>query len=109
MTVSRKRVSSWPTYLVKDIPEVDRRVLSALAALRNTSVSDVIRSMLCLRFRLQCPQESYSYDPDRDNGGTTLLLRMQPKLAKALTREAEKQGVSKRSIIIETIRKGLPL
>lgn len=100
--MSRRRVASWPTYLLKQIPPQERRLLSAEAAAQNVSVNDIIRFILCARYNLNCPRESYRYDPDRDQGATNLLLRLQPKLAKALDREAA-GGESKRAIILDAI------
>jgi predicted HicB family RNase H-like nuclease len=66
-------------------------------------VSDVVRGLLCARYRLKCPQESYRYEPDRDTGARTFLLRLQPRLARALELECSRTGLSRRQIILETI------
>lgn len=99
----RKLVSDWPKYLLKNIPEPERRCLSGTAAAQNISVSDVVRSVLCERYRLVCPPESYSYASARDTCATTLLLRLQPRLAQRIEREAARTGKTKRRIILETI------
>lgn len=101
--MKKRRVSSWPAYLLKNIPEYERRCLSGAAAAHNISVSDVVRSVLCERYRLDCPPESYGYAAARDTAATTILLRLQPKLARALERERERTGKPKRRIILEAI------
>ena len=99
----RKRIADWPTYLLKNIPESDRRRLSGSAADQNISVSDVVRGLLCARYRLDCPRESYRYEPDRDRGARTILLRLQPRLNSALELEVSRTGSSKRRIILDVI------
>lgn len=99
----RKRAVDFPTYLLKGIPEPERRSLSHQAAAQNTSVSDVVRKILCKRYRLVCPQQSTYYDAARDTGSTTLLLRLHPNLVVALERHAANTGQSRRQLILETI------
>lgn len=96
-------VRKWPTYLLANIPEASRRALSEEAASRDSSVADVVRSILCARLRLHCPSESSRYALEQDTGATSLLLRLQPKLARALDREAARTGYSKRRIILDFI------
>ena len=102
-----KRVSAWPSYLLKDIPESERRSLSALAAAQNISVSDVIRRLLCARYKLDCPPLSYQYDAGRDGGNPDILLRLQPKLKAKLELEAGRTRRSKRDIMLEAITQGV--
>ena len=97
-------VSTWPTYLLKRIPENARSQLSSEAQQRNVSIQDVIRSILCNRYRLVCPQTSFRYEPARDGGvSATIHLRLQRKLKRALDREAEQSGRSLRDIILTAI------
>jgi len=98
-----KRVARFPSYLLKDIPPDQRLRLSEQAAAQNISVSDVIRRLLCARYKLDCPPESYRYDPDRDGGNPTILLRLQPKLVAKLKLEAERTSQSRRAIILDAI------
>ena len=99
----RKRITDWPTYLLKNVPESERRRLSQSAAAQNVSVSDVVRGLLCARYRLDCPRESYSYQAERDQGARTILLRLQPRLNSALELEVSRTGTSKRRIILDVI------
>ena len=99
-------------YLLKDIPESERRLLSATAAAPNISVADLVRSILCARYRLDSAQQSTNYNTEKDTGSTTLLLRLHPNLDAKLKRERARTGRSQRRIIIETItahyKKGEP-
>lgn len=99
---ARRLVTWWPTYLLKSIPEKTRSRLTDEARDRDVSVSDVIRQTLCARYGLHCPQASYHYD-SRDAGSRTMLLRLQPKLRKALDAEAEEAGVPLRMLILDTL------
>lgn len=91
-------------YLLTGLPESERQYLSDSAAARNISVADVVRSILCGRYRLVCPQRSTHYNAERDTGSATLLLRLHPNLDAALKRERARTGRSQRRIIIETIQ-----
>ncbi len=91
-------------YLLKGIPDSERRALSAEAGARNISVADVVRAILCDRYRLRCPQQSTHYNAARDGGSTTLLLRLHPNLDAKLKRERARTGRSQRRLIIEAIQ-----
>ena len=97
-------VSRWPAYLLKRVPENLRSELSSEARERNVSLQDVIRQALCDRYRLNCPQASFRYEPDRDSGGSaTIHLRLQKKLKRALDAEAAQSGLSLRTIIVDAL------
>lgn len=98
-------VTQWPTYLLTNIPDGHRQALSGEAQAGDRSVADVVRSILCRQMRLNCPDESHHYTPDQDTGATTILLRMQPKLARALEREVARSGSPKRRIILKAIER----
>jgi hypothetical protein len=91
-------------YLLKGLSYTERRLLSESAATRNVSVADVVRSILCDRYRLRCPQQSMRYDAARDKGSTTLLLRLHPNLDAKLKRERARTGRSQRRLILEAIQ-----
>lgn len=91
-------------YLLTGLPESERRFLTASAAARNISIADVVRSILCARYRLVCPQVSTHYNAAKDSGTTTtLLLRLHPNLDAKLKRERTRTGRSQRRLIIEAI------
>jgi hypothetical protein len=91
-------------YLLKDIPDFERKSLSWEASGRNISVADVVRAILCQKYRLRCPQLSTHYNAERDTGSTTLLLRLHPNLDAKLKRERARTGRSQRRLIIEAIQ-----
>lgn len=91
-------------YLLTDISKSDRAALSDEAGSRNVSVADVVRAILCNRYRLRCPQESTHYNAERDTGSTTLLLRLHPNLDAKLKRERARTGRSQRRLILEAIQ-----
>lgn len=101
---SRKRVADFPRYLLTDIPPEHRAWLSVQAADQDISVADIIRRHLCARYRLDCPPESYGYRAAFDKQTTTMVLRLQPRLAQRLERDVARTGRSKRSIILDTIK-----
>lgn len=104
MTPHRKIVSTWPAYLLKRVPADLRAALILEAEARDRSVQDVIRQHLCRRFRLSCPSESYHHD-GRHTRSENILLRMQPKLHRALHETAERTGKPMRTIILETLER----
>lgn len=96
-------VADWPQYLITNVPAELRGLLSEEASELTVSVSDVVRTILCRRYRMKCPPESYRYDAGRDTGAANMLLRMQPKLAVVLERQSKRTGVTKRQIILDAI------
>lgn len=98
-----RRVANWPQYLLKDIPAAHRQWLSHQAAQFDVSVADVIRGLLCNRYKLRCPKESYRYNAEQDKQSASMVLRLQPRLSTLLDREAARRGWSKRRIILDTI------
>jgi predicted HicB family RNase H-like nuclease len=104
MTPHRKIVSTWPSYLLKRIPPHLRSAISADACERDVSVQDIVRGHLCKRLSLHCPPESSRYDSDRDSRTSEqLLLRLQPKLHRAIVRTSAEAGQTMREIILETL------
>jgi hypothetical protein len=97
------RITDWPQYLLVNVPEDIRQAISAERERDRLAVSDIVRSALCDRYRLHCPPEPYRYELGRDMGARNMLLRLPPKLWKALDREAKQPGKTKRSIILETL------
>lgn len=100
---SRSRVAKFPQYLLKDIPAAHRQWLSHQAAEFDVSVADVIRGLLCHRYKLKCPKESYRYNAEQDKQAASMVLRLQPRLNDRIDREAARRGWSKRRIILDTI------
>jgi hypothetical protein len=97
------RITDWPQYLLVNVPEDLRQAISTESRSELIAVSDVVRTILCARYRLHCPPESYRYELGKDMGSRNMLLRLPPKLFRALDREAKKPGKTKRSIILEAL------
>lgn len=100
---SRERVTDWPAYLLTEIPAELRAAISADSARRELAVADVVREILCRRFRLHCPPDPSTYTPGRDKGARTLLLRMPPKLTNWLGRDSRAKRQSIRTTILEIL------
>ncbi len=92
---------SWPALKIKKFPPDLRAALQAEAGLRNDSIADVVRRHLCARYDLDCPPRSWLHHPRPP--GPDLYIRLQPKLKRALMREAAETGVSVRSIILQEL------
>ena len=94
----------WPAFRLRDIPPALRADLSRSAAYEGISIADVVRGHLCDRYLLVCKLQSYGYDRERDSGTTeTLLLRLDPRLKRAIAKEAKKTGRSMHSIVMQTL------
>lgn len=98
------RVTDWPQYLLNGVPPEHRQWISEQAAELDMSVADVIRRVLCRRYRMRCPQVSIEYQPEKDRQATSVVLRLQPHLARALDREVARSGHAKRRIILDAIK-----
>ena len=96
-------VDAWPTYLLNGVGETERRFLSERAAAQDCSVSDVVRGILCARYRLHCQPRSTEYRQWQDNGATNLLLRLPMKLWTSIDSDASESGETKRKIILDAI------
>ncbi len=97
-------VARWPTYLLRNVPKNLRSAVVAEAVVNDESVADVIRSILCHRYKYHCPPASDHYN---NNGGTspTILLRLQPRLHKRLRIEAKDTHTTVRAIIIRELER----
>lgn len=96
-------VQAWPTYLLKRIPEELRNRLSEEAEQQNVSVQDVVRSALCERYGLDCELVEMRYQPQKDRRSQTLLLRLHPKLFKAIGRQAFRDTAPMRDVILDVL------
>ena len=99
----RRLVAAWPSYLLVNVPELERSSLSEEAAAREMSVGDVVRDILCEKYDLSCPPKSTEHRKWQDKGASNLLVRMPPKLALALEADRVNSGQSKRQIILDAI------
>ncbi len=81
-------VTDWPAYLLRGIPYDTRLSLSEQAHADNVSLADVVRAALCHRYRMECDNASFKYQPALDTGGDIILIRFQPAVWRALKKEA---------------------
>ena len=80
-------VRSWPTYLLRDIPEETRAALEEDAEETGQPMIELIREILCSRYELDC--DPVGGRPQKPTKGTgTMLLRLQPEVWEALKEEA---------------------
>ncbi len=100
--MNRKKATTWPTYLLRDIPAPLLAAILEEATLRNDNVQDTVRRILCDRYRLDCPRIHTRHRKERGSS-PTILLRLQPKLKKALDREAARTGVAVRLVILDAL------
>ncbi len=96
-------VNRWPTYLLERVPANLRSAIALEAAEDDVSIADVIRAVLCERYKYHCPPASDHYT----GGGTspTILLRLQPRLHARLRIEAKDTHRSIRAIIISELER----
>lgn len=102
----RRRVRTWPTYLLHDVSDSLLDCLTQDARESDTSVADVIRAILCDRYDLNCPPVSHHYPAAQRPlpPEPTVLLRLQPKLHRALKRELAGHGVATfKDLILDTL------
>ncbi len=96
--------TKWQSYLLRNVPEALRSGLAQDAAEWDQSIADVVRAILCERYKYHCPPASDHYN---GAGGTssTILLRLQPRLHKRLRIEAKDTKQSVRAIIIRALER----
>ncbi len=97
-------VARWPTYLLRNVPENLRSAVVLEAAEDDVSVADVIRAVLCERYKHHCPPASDHYN-GAGGSSPTILLRLQPRLHKRLLIEAKDTHTSVRAIIIRELER----
>ena len=81
-------VTNWPSYLLRGIPGNTRAMLSMRAEHDDISLADVVRQALCARYRMDCDEASFGYQPALDTGGDVLLIRFRPDVWKRIKKEA---------------------
>jgi hypothetical protein len=91
----------WPTYLLKSIPRDIREGIEQEAG--TGSMAEVIRSILCEHYGLDCEPVIARNKFLKINGTETMVLRLQPELWSAIKRDAKKQHRPHRSVIIEAL------
>lgn len=103
-SVSKRSSSPWSTYLLKRVPEGLKADIAYEAAASSTSPANVVRSILCAHFDLDCPpRRAYlqpPFKPERD----TLFIRMQLPLFEAVKAEATLRNAPQRDVILSILK-----
>lgn len=94
-------LGDWPTYLLKSIPPDVRKGIEQEAG--TGSMAEVIRSILCEHFDMDCEPVIARNKFLKINGTETMLLRLQPELWSAIQREARRRNIPHRSVIVEAL------
>ena len=94
-------VRDWPTYLLKSIPRDIREGIEREAGAG--SMAEVIRSILCEHYGLDCEPVIARNKFLKINGTDTMVLRLQPELWSAIRKDAGKRDVPHRAVIIEAL------
>ena len=66
-------------------------------------MAEVIRSILCEHYGLDCEPVIARNKFLKINGTDTMVLRLQPELWSAIKRDASKRDIPHRSVIIEAL------
>ena len=100
-------VRSWPTYLLRDIPETTRAAIEVDAELDGVSMIEVVRAILCAHYELDCPPvETLARHGEFIPGTGTMVLRLPPELFDAINEEFHQAGSAygaKRKIVLDIL------
>lgn len=104
--MSHSRVTSWPTYLLTGVPEKTRSRLAEDAQNWNISVAEEIRTILCAHYQLKCGPVVYrvTISTNLGTGEVAFLLRLQPKLMRALRDASAETGQPVRTLILDALQ-----
>lgn len=86
-------VRSWPTYLLRDIPEATRTALEEDAEREERSLIEIIREILCSHYGLDCEPVTAAGRSKFTDGTNTMLLRLQPELWEAIRRDIAAEDI----------------
>ena len=95
-------VRDWPTYLLKNIPRDIRAGIEEEAG--EGSMAEVIRSILCEHYGLDCEPVIARNKFPKINGTEMMVLRLQPELWSAIKQDASARNIPHRSVIIEALQ-----
>ena len=94
-------MAAWTHFLLRNIDQAVLDLLTEEADAQGRGLSDLIRATLCAHYSLDCPPSGSA--SKLEYGATTQLLRLQPELYAALSEDADEQGRSVRSLILEIL------
>lgn len=95
-------VRRWPSYLITRLPDALREAIEADAEESYTSMSEVMRQILCAHYELRCESVDRFGGP-KPQGSDRFVLRVQPELFRAIKRDAEKSGTVMRTLMIDVL------
>ena len=96
-------VATWPSYLLRGVPQQTRLHMSDRALRDDVSLADVVRQALCNHYDLDCDPASYRYQPDLDTGNNVLLIRFQPDVWKLMRKETRARYGEFRRLILQSL------
>lgn len=92
---------TWTTFLLRNIDPKLLRRLNADARAEGRSFSDLVRSILCEHYSLDCPPSGAH--SKWEFGSRTQLLKLQPELFQAIKEDAAETGLSMRYLVMEAL------
>lgn len=90
----------WILFLLREIPEELLVLIRDDALEGERSLSDLMRSILCSHYELDCPP---SGSASKYGGSNTLLLRLQPELFDTIKADAAALGTPMRALILDIL------
>lgn len=103
-TASNRGLESWATYLLKRVPESLKADIAAEAAQFSTSSANVVRSILCDHYGLECEPLSTKGRPPLKVDADTMLMRLQRPLFQAIQADAASRNTTQRDVILDVLR-----
>ncbi len=91
------------TFLLRGMSQELRKRLEREAKREKISFQEVIRSILCEHYTLDCPRMSKAARPAEWTSATTILLKMPVELWVAIKRDSEESGEAMRTLVLEAL------
>ena len=93
-----------PTFLLRNISESLREHLEADAKELDRPLQEVVRSILCAHYSLDCGPKQGKQRDEQWTGAQTILLKDLPtELFAAIKKDAKETGESMRSLLIQAL------
>jgi hypothetical protein len=109
--VSDSSVRAWPSYILNGVPVNLRSAISEEARERDVSIAEVVRRILCERYKMECEPVtlrrggSVGYDPEKDAGAQRIIIRVHPQLFRKIRRDAARRGITMKRAIMQSLEK----
>ena len=91
------------TFLISGLRPTLRQLLEEEAQAEQRSIQDVIRSILCAHYELDCAPVAGWIRRDAWDGSATILLKMQEELFQALKADSRESGESMQSLVHQAL------